>query len=105
MDSRRAILRLPGLIMLCLNFAAAVMQGVANQSQASGLLGAGLPVDALFVFGDSLWDVGNNKFSNNPNIINPTFYPYSLDYMPGSGRCSNGRLAVDYLGMSEDCFQ
>ena len=96
---------LPALLVLYINLAVAIAHGRANPSRTSEPQEAGLPVDALFVFGDSLWDVGNNKFSANPNIIKPAFYPYSLDYLPGSGRCSNGRLAVDFLGEWHDCFQ
>ena len=57
------------------------------------------PVTAMFVFGDSLSDVGNNQYGP-PRIHRgcSRWYPYGIDFIPKSGRCSDGKLMVDYLG-------
>ncbi|XP_051124390.1 GDSL esterase/lipase At1g71250 [Andrographis paniculata] len=52
---------------------------------------------ALFVFGDSLVDNGNNNFLNS--IAKSNYYPYGVDSNAGpTGRFSNGNTFVDYLG-------
>ncbi|XP_027356515.1 GDSL esterase/lipase At1g71250 [Abrus precatorius] len=54
-------------------------------------------VTALFVFGDSLVEVGNNNFLNS--IARANYYPYGIDFSRGStGRFSNGKSLVDFLG-------
>ncbi|KAJ7949638.1 GDSL esterase/lipase [Quillaja saponaria] len=54
-------------------------------------------VPAMFVFGDSLVDVGNNNFLNT--IAKSNFLPYGVDFSGGpTGRFSNGRTLVDMLG-------
>ncbi|KAL5715883.1 hypothetical protein ACHQM5_017645 [Ranunculus cassubicifolius] len=60
---------------------------------------------ALFVFGDSTVDPGNNNFI--PTIIKSNFPPYGVDlpsHVP-TGRFSNGKLTTDiiasYLGIKE----
>ncbi|XP_077214574.1 uncharacterized protein LOC143849452 [Tasmannia lanceolata] len=50
---------------------------------------------AIYVFGDSLIDTGNNLRLNT--TVKPT-YPYGVDFPGGSsGRCSNGKIFIDYL--------
>ncbi|CAA0837710.1 GDSL esterase/lipase [Striga hermonthica] len=52
---------------------------------------------ALFVFGDSLVDNGNNNFLNS--IAKSNYYPYGVDSNTGpTGKFSNGNNFVDYLG-------
>ncbi|KAL2454315.1 GDSL esterase/lipase [Abeliophyllum distichum] len=52
---------------------------------------------ALFVFGDSLVDNGNNNFLSS--IAKSNYYPYGVDFNGGpTGRFSNGKTFVDYLG-------
>lgn len=54
-------------------------------------------VPALFVFGDSLVEVGNNNFLNS--IAKANFFPYGIDYSRGNtGRFSNGKSFVDFVG-------
>lgn len=50
-------------------------------------------IPALYVFGDSLVDSGN---SNNAKSL-----PYGLDFDGGkpTGRCTNGKTVVDYIGI------
>lgn len=63
-------------------------QGMPNAAQAT----------AMFVFGDSLVDSGNNNFLNS--IARSNYYPYGIDSPRGpTGKFSNGNTFVDYLGM------
>lgn len=60
----------------------------------------GQQVPALFIFGDSSVDVGNNNnlFST---IARANFLPYGRDFnnhMP-TGRFCNGKLTTDFLGI------
>ncbi|XP_057957367.1 GDSL esterase/lipase At1g71250 [Malania oleifera] len=69
------------LLLQCLSVVAASQQGVP----------------AMFVFGDSLVDVGNNNFLSS--IAKANYFPYGCDFNRGaSGRFSNGRTFVDMLG-------
>ncbi|KAK4413465.1 GDSL esterase/lipase [Sesamum alatum] len=57
----------------------------------------GAQATALFVFGDSLVDNGNNNFLNS--MAKSNYYPYGVDSNRGpTGRFSNGDTFVDYLG-------
>ena len=63
-------------------------------------LPANKTVPAVFMFGDSIVDTGNN----NENIISPArsnFPPYGKDFEGGipTGRYSNGKVPSDFLGM------
>ncbi|XP_013455894.2 GDSL esterase/lipase At5g22810 [Medicago truncatula] len=53
-------------------------------------------VPALFIFGDSIVDVGNNN--NLHTVVKADFFPYGRDFVTKNptGRMSNGKLAVDY---------
>lgn len=58
-------------------------------------------VPALFIFGDSTVDAGNNN--GLPTLAQATFWPYGKDFdthIP-TGRFADGRLSVDYIGMFE----
>ncbi|XP_042480161.1 GDSL esterase/lipase 7-like [Macadamia integrifolia] len=71
-------------------------------------------VPALYVFGDSIVDSGNNDFLNTSSKVN--YKPYGIDFPAGpTGRFSNGNtfaeflaqylglpFAPPYLGLSED---
>jgi hypothetical protein len=54
-------------------------------------------VPALFVFGDSTVDTGNNNFIST--VVRSDFAPYGRDLASGqaTGRFSNGRLAIDFI--------
>ncbi|KAM6550095.1 hypothetical protein CsatB_021771 [Cannabis sativa] len=54
-------------------------------------------VPAVFIFGDSIVDVGNNN--NLPTLVKANFPPYGRDFANhrSTGRFSNGKLAIDYL--------
>lgn len=56
---------------------------------------------ALFVFGDSLADAGNNNFINNSVVARANFYPYGKSYFAApTGRFSDGRTIFDFLGQA-----
>ncbi|KAI3452170.1 hypothetical protein Pfo_008835 [Paulownia fortunei] len=51
---------------------------------------------ALYVFGDSLFDSGNNNFL--PTLAKADFSPYGMDFDRGpTGRFTNGRTLVDFI--------
>jgi len=55
-------------------------------------------VPAIFTFGDSIVDVGNNN--HQLTIVKANFPPYGRDFenhFP-TGRFCNGKLATDFIG-------
>ncbi|XP_010265515.1 PREDICTED: GDSL esterase/lipase 7-like [Nelumbo nucifera] len=51
---------------------------------------------ALYVFGDSLLDSGNNNFL--PTIAKANYLPYGVDFAGGvTGRFTNGKTVADYI--------
>ncbi|XP_031487421.1 GDSL esterase/lipase At1g29670-like isoform X1 [Nymphaea colorata] len=60
------------------------------------LVGEG-DVRAMFVFGDSILDSGNNDFVNT--TLSAKYFPYGIDFPVGpTGRTSNARNPADILG-------
>lgn len=56
-------------------------------------------VPAMFVFGDSLVEVGNNNYLNS--LAKANYYPYGIDSPRGpSGRFCNGKTIVDMIGIN-----
>ena len=55
-------------------------------------------VPAVFVFGDSIVDTGNNNHINT--LIKCNFPPYGKDFQGGkpTGRFSNGSVPSDFIG-------
>ena len=54
-------------------------------------------VPAMFIFGDSLIDNGNNN--NLPSFAKANYFPYGIDFEGGpTGRFSNGYTMVDEIG-------
>ncbi|KAL2538923.1 GDSL esterase/lipase [Forsythia ovata] len=54
-------------------------------------------VPAMFIFGDSLIDNGNNN--NLPSFAKANYFPYGIDFDGGpTGRFSNGYTMVDVIG-------
>ena len=52
---------------------------------------------ALFIFGDSVFDVGNNNYFNSAGRAN--YFPYGETFFKyPTGRFSNGRLIPDFIG-------
>lgn len=53
----------------------------------------------LFVFGDSLYDVGNNNYINTTTISQANFPPYGQTFFKfPTGRFSDGRVIPDFIG-------
>lgn len=53
---------------------------------------------ALYVFGDSLFDSGNNNLL--PTLARANYPPYGVDFVKGTatGRFSNGKTVADFIG-------
>nr|GMC84537.1 GDSL esterase/lipase 1-like [Ipomoea batatas] len=53
----------------------------------------------MFVFGDSLFDAGNNNYINTTYDFKANFPPYGETYFPAhpTGRFADGRLIPDYI--------
>ncbi|BFG40438.1 hypothetical protein CerSpe_267120 [Prunus speciosa] len=70
---------------------------VVQCSTSIGSVSAAAQVPAMFIFGDSLIDVGNNNYLGS--LAKSNYYPYGCDFRAGpTGRFSNGRTVVDMLG-------
>ncbi|XWS30858.1 hypothetical protein CRYUN_Cryun23aG0027300 [Craigia yunnanensis] len=55
-----------------------------------------IDLPALYVFGDSIIDPGNNNFLNTS--LKSNFTPYGIDFNgKPSGRATNGRTVVDFI--------
>lgn len=57
-------------------------------------------VPAIYVFGDSIADVGNNNYLEL-SVLKADFPHNGVDYPGGkaTGRFSNGKNSADFLGM------
>ncbi|KAG5563169.1 hypothetical protein RHGRI_005803 [Rhododendron griersonianum] len=85
--------------MKYLFFHAAVFFLFANSSHADHRLANSKKHVALFVFGDSLFDVGNNNYINTTTTMQANFWPYGETFFNHpTGRASNGRLIPDFIG-------
>ncbi|KAG5563171.1 hypothetical protein RHGRI_005803 [Rhododendron griersonianum] len=88
--------------MKYLFFHAAVFFLFANSSHADHRLANSKKHVALFVFGDSLFDVGNNNYINTTTTMQANFWPYGETFFNHpTGRASNGRLIPDFIGFKE----
>ncbi|KAL2336362.1 hypothetical protein Fmac_010808 [Flemingia macrophylla] len=57
---------------------------------------------ALFIFGDSSFDNGNNDYINATTFFQANFPPYGETFFKyPSGRFSNGRVIPDFIGFKE----
>uniref|UniRef100_I1KHH2 Uncharacterized protein n=1 Tax=Glycine max TaxID=3847 RepID=I1KHH2_SOYBN len=53
---------------------------------------------ALFIFGDSLFDVGNNNYINSSTFLQANFPPYGETFFNyPTGRFSDGRVIPDFI--------
>lgn len=53
---------------------------------------------ALYVFGDSFFDNGNNNLL--PTMARANFFPYGMNFRKGpTGRFTDGRTVVDFIGI------
>jgi hypothetical protein len=54
---------------------------------------------ALFIFGDSLFDVGNNNYINTTTDFQANVWPYGENFFKyPTGRPSDGRVIPDFIG-------
>ncbi|KAF7843659.1 GDSL esterase/lipase 5 [Senna tora] len=54
---------------------------------------------ALFVFGSSIFDIGNNNYINTTSLNRANFWPYGETFFRyPTGRFSDGRLIPDFIG-------
>ncbi|VFR03548.1 unnamed protein product [Cuscuta campestris] len=70
---------------------------VAVVAAVMGWAAAGQQFDAMFVFGDSLVDAGNNNYLVD-SLAKANYVPYGIDFRGPTGSFSNGKTIVDYLG-------
>ncbi|KAH7865784.1 hypothetical protein Vadar_011163 [Vaccinium darrowii] len=67
----------------------------------SGCCTSAAAAAALFVFGDSLYDPGNNNYINTTTDFQANFWPYGESFFDHpTGRFSDGRLIPDSIGNS-----
>lgn len=61
-------------------------------------VGSNAEFTSLYAFGDSLTDPGNNNYLST--LAKANYVPYGVDFPQGrpSGRFSNGKTCIDYLG-------
>jgi hypothetical protein len=60
---------------------------------------------ALFIFGDSFVDAGNNNYINATTDFQANYEPYGETFFKyPTGRFSNGRLISDFIGKMSICF-
>lgn len=60
---------------------------------------------ALFIFGDSLYDPGNNNYINTSTDFQANFLPYGKSFFnTPTGRFSDGRLIIDFIGTFTPLF-
>lgn len=53
----------------------------------------------LFIFGDSLFDAGNNNYLNTTTRFQANFWPYGETFFNyPTGRVSDGRIIPDFIG-------
>lgn len=87
-----------GMVFTMILISSSMVAGMGfGESAAAAAAAAQVP--AMFAFGDSLIDAGNNNFISS--IAKSNYYPYGIDFRGGpSGRFTNGRTFVDMLGAS-----
>lgn len=81
------------LLALALSFVCLFSVGHAQE------LSGNARVSALFAFGDSMLDTGNNN--NLRTLTKCNFFPYGRDFAGGkaTGRFGNGRVFSDLIGI------
>lgn len=78
------LLSISGIIQMC--------ETLGRQDEEEGVV-------PLFVFGDSLYDVGNNNYINTTTISQANFPPYGQTFFKfPTGRFSDGRVIPDFIG-------
>lgn len=58
---------------------------------------------ALFVFGDSLLEAGNNNYFDTLSSFRSNYWPYGkTTFKFPTGRVSDGRIMTDFIGKSSN---
>lgn len=88
-------------------FPTTMIMTLKHLSQLLLLLGVGAPGSehhvAFFIFGDSISDVGNNNYLPYAPKVN--FWPYGETFFHyPTGRSCDGRLLVDFIGVTPLCL-
>ncbi|XP_018839182.2 GDSL esterase/lipase 1-like [Juglans regia] len=79
------------LVVLCAT-------GLAVPTQCLGRICLPEEHVALFIFGDSIIDAGNNNYINTTTVLQANVWPYGESYFKyPSGRASDGRLIPDFI--------
>ncbi|KAI7999264.1 GDSL esterase/lipase [Camellia lanceoleosa] len=89
------------LLLLTLLFIVSVSLFMSKLSRAQTLTkqkASNHSISAVFVFGDSTVDPGNNNYIET--VFKSNFPPYGKDFPShiATGRFTNGRLVTDYIG-------
>lgn len=92
------ILELHPTILIACNVFVIVGAFYASGSDALVELPSNVTIPAVFAFGDSTVDTGNNN--DLITLAKSNFPPYGRDFMGGlpTGRFSNGKLPSDLIG-------
>lgn len=90
------------ILFLCVLFVVSKAQAQVQEPARQKSLNNS--VQAIFVFGDSTADPGNNNYVTT--IFKGNFPPYGRDFpnQVPTGRFSNGRLANDFIGDFDPSF-
>lgn len=82
----------------CIKWMPSILAIITLISSTEIAAAASPQVTAMFAFGDSLTDPGNNNYLNS--FAKANYVPYGVDFDGGlpSGRFCNGKTFVDYLG-------
>lgn len=77
-----------------------VLLGAAAACAAAAAATGGSKVPAIYVFGDSTADVGNNNYLPGSDVPRANFPHNGVDFPTSrpTGRFSNGYNGVDFLG-------
>lgn len=79
-------------ILFCIAFMCGFLGNVVSNANP-------LPYEAIYNFGDSISDTGNAE--KDTKRLMPSNSPYGSTYFKHpSGRLSNGRLIIDFIGIS-----
>ncbi|KAG6751038.1 hypothetical protein POTOM_045555 [Populus tomentosa] len=90
-----ATFKLPCMLVIFLQLGVGLGQNVDPFGSQVGRRREMVP--AMFIFGDSLIDNGNNN--NLPSFAKANYFPYGIDFNGGpTGRFSNGYTMVDEIG-------
>lgn len=84
------------VLILLLASSLSVSSSVSSISKTPIIM-SNIAVSAIFTFGDSIFDAGNNHFNKN-STAQADFPPYGSSYFHyPTGRFTNGRTVPDFI--------